>query len=327
MPYIPRSHYLTLHDALRRLLGPNTQLAAFVKAKKQFQCDMLVNSRQTDPETLYREGAAALGATGSKDSASGSGSSGGGSTANSAESSKRCLLKGTEMLARELQEVLGICDIIPHTRRIDVVFRDRSMIQLGLGADKADLPFVVDRGEDINQEPDWRRRNRLRISLGFDEELFLAECTRSINVAARVLEKSMYDYFQHSSMLDLNPKMAAAFEASGRDWHAVLPPLVYWQAHGYSLDQAYGCRHYQNAAATIEHNFAAYYGAFPMDNPFCPGEDLNTIEVVQWLCLARKTGALLTVGLDAASQEAAVKELTLSTRGVEGGAAEAAPKR
>lgn len=323
MSYIPRSHYLTLHDALRRLLGPQAQLAAFVKAKKPFQCDMLVNSARTDPEVLHRDGVT-LSSSSDASQLSDSGSnvkgtnSKGGAGSGSGENYTR---KGVSMFARDLQEVLGFCDVVPHTRRIDIAFRDHTMIQLALGADKADLPFPVEKGEDINQEPDWHKRNRLRISLGFDEELFLGACSRSINVAARVLEKSMYDYFCFSPMLAQNPEMAAAFEASGRDWHAVLPPVVYWQAHGYVLDQAYGCRHYQNASATIEHNFAEYYGVFPMDNPYCPGEDLNTIAVVRWLCEARKTGVPLTAGLDASQLEESTHELRM------GAAPEAARNR
>jgi hypothetical protein len=302
MSYVPRNHYLTLHDALRRLLGPKAHLAAFVKAKKPFQCDMLVNSVQTDPETLHRVGLTASSSTGATHSSSGS-----------SPSSTNYAKKGVGIFVRELQELLGFCDVIPHSRRVDVVFRDRTMLSLALGADKADLPYHLDSGADINQEPDWRLRNRLRISLGFDEELFLAACSRTVNVAARVVEKSMYDYFRFSSMLNINPKLAAAFEASGRDWHAVLPPVIYWKAHGYALDQAYSCRHYQAAAATIEHVFADYYGEFPFDNPYCTGEDLNTIEVVQWLCEARKTGSLLTVGLDAATIEATAAEIALTT--------------
>ncbi|KPA83641.1 hypothetical protein ABB37_01909 [Leptomonas pyrrhocoris] len=325
MSYIPRSHYLTLHDTLRRLLGPNAQLAAFVKAKKNFQCDMLVNCAQTDPETLYREGVAASSSADSERNTSSSSSSSADHDTGAA-SSINYSKKGVSLVARQLQELLGFCDVVPHTRRIDVAFRDRTVIQLALGAGKADLPFAVEKGEDINQEPDWRKRNRLRVSLGFDEELFLAACTRTINVAARTLEKSMYDYFRYSAMLQLFPAMAAAYEASGQDWRAVLPPIIYWKAHGYALEKAYGCRHYQNAAATVEHNFAEYYGVFPMDNPFCPGEDLNTIEVVRWLCEARKTGGLLTLGTEASLPEAATREAALSTPSFEAAPAEPTPQ-
>lgn len=314
MSYIPRSHYLTVHDALRKLLGPNAQLAAFVKAKKEFQCDMLVNSARTDPTAVARAGAAVEAAAGTSSRRTDMQD---GKASNDDALSERIAKRGVGVFARELQELLGFCDVIPHTRRIDIAFRDRTMLQLALGADKADLPFAVEKGEDINQEIDWRKRNRLRISLGFDEELFLGECTRSMNVAARVLEKSVYDYFRISPMLMLNPEMAAAYEASGRDWHAVLPPVLYWKVHGYSLDKAYGCRHYQNIAATVERNFAEYYGVFPMDNPYCPGEDLNTIEVVKWLCEARKTGSMLAMGLDAALLEEGTGVVTMASQGTD----------
>ncbi|KAG5486705.1 hypothetical protein LSCM1_07959 [Leishmania martiniquensis] len=270
MSYIPRSHYLFVHDALRKFLGTDAKLTAFVKAKRAFQCDMLVNDARTDPNELMRAGARRS-----------DGAVGGDAAAKA----------GVEEFAHELQAVLAICDVVPHTRRVDIVFRDRSLIQLALGAAKRDLPYALETGADINQEPDWRLRNRLRISLGYDEELFLAQCTRSTNVAARVVEKSIFDSARYSALIQTNAEMAEMYEASGQKWQAVLPPVTYWQAHCYALMQAYPCRHYQQIAATVEHNFAAYYGEFPMANPYCDGEDLNTIQVVKWLCEAFSAAA------------------------------------
>nr|CAJ2467218.1 unnamed protein product [Leishmania braziliensis] len=273
MSYIPRNHYLVVHDAIRRLLGPNAQLAAFVKAKHAFQCDMLVNDARTDPNELIRAGARCSGGGIGDDAAA---------------------RAGVAEFARGLQGVLGICDVVTHTRRVDVVFRDRSLIQLALGAAKSDLPYALNTGSDVNQEPDWRLRNRLRISLGYDEELFLAQCTRSVNVAARILEKCAFDSLRHSPMINTNPEMAAMYEASGQQWQAVLPPVTYWQVHCYALMKAYPCRHYQQIVATVEHNYAAYYGEFPMANPYCDGEDLNTIQVVRWLCEAFNAGVAMS---------------------------------
>ncbi|KAK7201484.1 hypothetical protein NESM_000211500 [Novymonas esmeraldas] len=291
MSRIPRNHYLVLHDALRRFLGPDAQLAAFVKAKHTFQCDMLVNHARTDPLELRRVG----GLRDSSSSSSSSSSSGTISTSISSVGEDRVDVAvskaGVVELARALQEQLGTCDVVPHTRRIDVVFRDRSVVQLALGAAARDLPFALESGADVNQEPDWRLRNRLRISLGFDEELFLSQCPRSVNVAARVLEKSMFDSAHHSALLSIVPAMVAMYEAHGRRLLAVLPPVSYWLAHCYALTQAYPCRTYQQIVATVEHNFARYYGEYPMLNPYCAGEDLNTIEVVQWLCEAHNAGA------------------------------------
>ncbi|KAG5511178.1 hypothetical protein JKF63_07120 [Porcisia hertigi] len=285
MSYIPRNHYLFVHDAVRKLLGPDAQLAAFVKGKHAFQCDMLVNHSRTDPNELMRVGAQSNGGEGIHNDAAAK--------------------AGVKEFARELQGRLGICDVIPHTRRVDIVFRDRSLIQMALGAAKGDLPHALESGEDVNHEPDWRLRNRLRISLGYDEELFLAQCTRSVNVAARILEKCAFDSIRHSALVSTNPEMAAMYEMRGRRWEAVLPPVTYWQAHCYSLMRAYPCRHYQQLAATVEHNFAAYYGEFPMTNPYCHGEDLNTIQVVRWLCEAFNAGAAMSTLTSAASTSVA----------------------
>ncbi|CAJ1986147.1 hypothetical protein conserved [Leishmania donovani] len=287
MPHIPRNHYLVVHDAIRKLLGPDAQLAAFVKAQHAFQCDMLVNDARTDPEELMRAGAR---------------HSGGGIGDDAAAKA------GVGEFARRLQGVLGICDVVPHTRRVDVIFRDRSLIQLALGAAKRDLPYALETGADVNQEPDWRLRNRLRISLGYDEELFLAQCTRSMNVAARILEKRAFDSARYSALMSTNAAMAAMYEASGQRWQAVLPPVTYWQAHCYSLMKAYPCRHYQQIVATVEHNYAAYYDEFPMTNPYCDGEDLNTIQVVKWLCEAFNAGAAVSQVTSAASSPATSNE-------------------
>lgn len=289
MAYVTRNHYLLLHDALRKVLGPSAQLAAFVKAKKPFQCDMLVNSVRTDPVTLLRDGAAAAAAAGSSSS----------STEKDPQKAEASMAReGVKVFARQLQEALGTCDVIAQTRRLDVVFRDRTMLQIALGPDKSDLPFKVTSGADINQERDWRQRNRLRVSLGFDEELFFADCSRSVNVAARKLEKLTYTRCRFSSILLLNPEMAAAFEARGRDWLAVTPPIAYWKVHCYTLDKAYGCRHFEDIAGTVQHNYAEYYGVYPLESPYCPGEDWNTITEAQWLCEAMKTGVLLRKSSD-----------------------------
>ncbi|KAG5487257.1 hypothetical protein LSCM4_07746 [Leishmania orientalis] len=302
MSYIPRSHYLIVHDALRKLLGPDAQLTAFVKAKRAFQCDMLVNDARTDPNELIRAGAQHSGGDACNDAAA---------------------KAGVEGFARALQELLGVCDVVPHTRRVDIVFRDRSLIQLALGAAKKDLPYALKTGADIDQEPDWRLRNRLRISLGYDEELFLAQCTRSVNVAARILEKCIFDAARYCALINTNAEMAAMYEASGQRWEAVLPPVTYWQAHCYALMEAYPCRHYQQIVATVEHNFALYYGEFPMTNPYCEGEDLNTIQVVKWLCEPFNAVAARAQVTSAASKMGHGVDWVLSPA-MEGGGAEAA---
>lgn len=106
MSYIPRNHYLHIHDALRKLIGPKADLAAFVSNQGAFQCNMLINSERTDPDYLQ-------GNTGS-----------------------------VEQFARELQGLLGICDVVPNKRRVDVIFRDRTCIQLALGAAKSSMGGV-----------------------------------------------------------------------------------------------------------------------------------------------------------------------------------------
>ncbi|KAH9586725.1 hypothetical protein LSM04_008136 [Trypanosoma melophagium] len=73
-----------------------------------------------------------------------------------------------------------------------------------------------------------------------------------------------------------------------REEREELPPVTYWQAHGYVLAREYHVEHHIALLGTIAHNFAKYYGEFPFDNPYCPGEDLNTLASVEKLCKAWK---------------------------------------
>lgn len=268
-----------IHDALRKLIGPKADLAAFVSNQGAFQCNMLINSERTDPDYLQ-------GNTGS-----------------------------VEQFARELQGLLGICDVVPNKRRVDVIFRDRTCIQLALGAAKSSMGGVTAPAH-INEVSDWHHRNRLRISLGYDEELFLKACNRFINIAARSMEKTVYNYLRYSPLLSQSAELAAMYEKANYDLQAVAPPLSYWLAHGYALSRAYHCRHYQDVYGTVMNNFARYYGEFPFDNPYCPGEDLNTIGVVQWVCEAWKSGGI-----------GSVDEIAVGTIGAEEGSDDIAERK
>lgn len=245
---IPRNHFLYVHDGLRSLLGKSesVQLSAFVKDKKPFQCDMVVNSPATDPDHL----------NGDRDNVS--------------------------LFIAQLQEVIPNCTIRAHQQRVDIIFRDHEMIRLALGAPRnwlADLKST----SDINAEPDWELRNRLRISLGFDEQLFTGNCSFGLNMASRTLEKYVYEYYKYSPLLGLLPDgdLLAKFQ---QDYRLVTPPVMYWQAHCYSLSQSFPIKHYEELQATVWRNFALYYKKYPFDNPFCAGEDLNTMACVELLC-------------------------------------------
>ncbi|CCW61106.1 unnamed protein product [Phytomonas sp. EM1] len=259
---LPRNYYLLTHDALRLFVGKEAELSAFVKNRKPFQCDMLINSSMTDP--LLAE-------------------------TNPNYVKEFCSL---------LQEKMGECSLNAFERRIEITFPDNEVLHLALGAPRKWLNGIQS-PEEINQEPDWRLRNRLRISLGFDEALFTSCCSLGLNIAARYMEKWAYDFYKNRKLLlySMKPEIFSKLDS---DRFAVLPPVTYWQAHGYVLQQNYPCGAYQQVYETVRHNFAKYYKVYPFSNPYCEGEDLNTMKVVMDLCSLSSPQPLTTdeVGME-----------------------------
>ncbi|RNF16041.1 uncharacterized protein Tco025E_05322 [Trypanosoma conorhini] len=242
---LPKKYYLLVHDAVRKVVGADAEIAAFVSSKGKFQCDMLVNAAATDPDLA--------------------GPAGAGGNAHVRD------------FALGLQRYLGSCDVVVRRRRLDVVFLDREVLQLALGAPRRAINNLRD-GAGINAEPEWTRRNRLRISLGYDEDLFRSACDAKMNIAARLMEKWVFDTYY-------DPAHCGSVD---QFLQTKCPPVSFWLAHGYDLASEYRFDHHVSLAGTISHNFAKYYGEFPFDNPYCPGEDLNTMASVQWLCRAWK---------------------------------------
>ncbi|KAG8349031.1 hypothetical protein ERJ75_000833200 [Trypanosoma vivax] len=294
---LPKKYYLIVHDALRKVLGVDAEISAFVSSLGTFQCHMLVNSSITDPDLATRYSASNVGPASVQNphckEALDNKKDGNGSISGHVGE-----------FAVKLQRYLGNCDIVVHRHRLDIVFMDREVLRLALGASRRVINNLT-HGSDINQEPDWTRRNRLRISLGYDEDLFTNVCDLSINLSARLLEKWAYDMHWKEDVV-VNDEASARLQRE-----RALPPVTYWQAHGYSLSSQYPCNHHVTLAGTIAQNFAKYYGEFPFDNPYCPGEDLNTIGCVGELCESWKqfpvrrfmTEVLLPMGNEPVTQK------------------------
>ncbi|CBH12687.1 hypothetical protein, conserved [Trypanosoma brucei gambiense DAL972] len=264
---LPKKYYLIVHDAIRKVLGNDAEISAFVTSQGKFQCHMLVNSTTTDPDLSNTV----------------TGNPVGGSAGNADKKGEVCGF--VKDFAARLQRCLGVCDIVACRRRLDIVFMDREVLRLALGAPRRAINNLRHPCE-INEEPDWTRRNRLRISLGFDEDLFIGVCDLKIALAARLMERWVYDKYCKGNVGKLKGESAKRLLWE-RQRH-LYPPVTYWQAHGYLLSQEYPCDHHITLVGTIAQNFAKYYGEFPLDNPYCPGEDLNTIGCVQELCRAWK---------------------------------------
>ncbi|RNF04715.1 hypothetical protein TraAM80_05049 [Trypanosoma rangeli] len=187
---LPRKYYFLVHDAVCKVVGVDVEIAAFVSSKGKFQCDMLVNASATDPELADRAG-------------------------------------GRNAYVRDfalgLQRYLGSCDVVVRRRRLDVVFLDREVLQLALGASRRTINNLQS-GESINAEPEWTHRNRLRIFLGYDEDLFRSACDLKMNIAARLMEKWVFDTYY-------DPARCGSVD---QFLQTECPPVSYWQAHGYT---------------------------------------------------------------------------------------------
>ncbi|CCW71215.1 unnamed protein product [Phytomonas sp. Hart1] len=243
---LPRNYYLLTHDALRLIAGNEAELSAFVKDRKAFQCDMLINSAMTDPLL--------------------------------AETNSNYVNEFSSMLQKKMVQ----CSLLPLERRIEITFPNQEVLHLALGAPRKWLNGIQS-PEEINQEPDWRLRNRLRISLGFDEALFTRFCPSMVNIAARYMENWTYQLYMNNKYLlhSYKPEITSKLDI---DSSAVLPPVSYWQAHGYVLLQNYPLENFRDVYYTVRHNFAKYYKIYPFNNPYCEGEDLNTMKVAMDLC-------------------------------------------
>ncbi|ORC85272.1 uncharacterized protein TM35_000361320 [Trypanosoma theileri] len=282
---LPKKYYLLVHDAIRKVLGTEAEISAFVKAKKLFQCDMLVNATATDPDLAEKSNQ-----TNNKNNNNNINNNNRKRNKNNNESAY------VREFAVGLQRYLGSCDVVVRRRRLDVVFLDREVLQIALGAPRRAINNLQS-AEEINNEPAWVKRNRLRISLGFDEELFTNACDFKINVAARMMEKWAFDaqvmkgdsnIFHTEGNIQQQQQQQQQEEEELNQLREELPPVTYWQAHGYVLTREYHVEHHVALLGTISQNFAKYYGEFPFDNPYCPGEDLNTLASVQTLCKAWK---------------------------------------
>lgn len=248
---LPRACYLTVHDALRRVFGAEAQISAFISQRHPFQCDMLVNARPTDPDVLRSSSGAGL------------------------------------ALAHAIQASMPpTCAVIAHAQHMAIRFTEQHTLCLGLGPDLRDVPGVHENPADINKESDWRRRPRLRIAQGYNEELFIRACAFELQKQAALLDDVARRAVQRRSYLAL-PPVAECYEANGCDVEAVSVPYVYWLVHMYLSQRALhpeGEVRYEALAGMVKSSYKRYFGVYPLENPFCPGEDLNTMSVAKWYC-------------------------------------------
>lgn len=310
---IPRNHYLLVHDALRKvcasssLVCPPPKLAAFVNQRHPFQCDMLINSQVTDPDNFQP---AIKGLSGPISSSSSSPTGASTCTRSSSPPSRKGGVKAYHAFLYALQKELGLCHVHagPHIARVDIRFADQSVIHLALGAALEDLPSVhfpdscspatpgtsikwsspdlqAAAAAAVNGEPSRLRRARLRVSLGgYDEALFIESISGIEKLAARKLCDWTHDYaLRTPTVWSTHPiTRVAPPSASARD--LLLPPHYYWLAHAKEAMSQFSSsvKNHMDLMRIIQSHFISVFDGLPLENPFFPGEDLNTLPEVQW---------------------------------------------
>lgn len=167
--------------------------------------------------------------------------------------------EATADFARRLQHNMPNVTCTPCKRRVDVVFqgtKEALSVQLG-------RPNV--KVEDINSLLEYEDRVPLRSSLGYDEERFAAQAPPLATWATALLEKWAFDNFTEDFQ----------------------PHRMYWLAHSYSIVETYPMLESPHAiAGGVRDKFWELYEKAPFDNPYCPGEDLNTMRKARNVCRA-----------------------------------------
>lgn len=310
---IPRNHYLLVHDALRKLCGsssaiaPSPKLAAFVRQRHPFQCDMLINSRATDPDNFQPQ----LEVPSSHPSSLLSSSSNTENTSHTVNSSNRKgRIEAYHSFLYALQRELGLCNILPgpHIARVDIQFADQSLIHLALGAALEDLPMGKLPGSEktstpgtsiawssqevraaaalaVNTEPSRLRRARLRVSLGgFDEALFIDSAPGMEKLTAQKLCEWTHDYVLRTPAVWSTHPTTRTAPTSTFSRDLLLPPYYFWLAHVMEAMNQYqsNVKNHMDLMRIVQSHFISVFDGLPLSNPFFPGEDLNTLPEVQW---------------------------------------------
>lgn len=163
----------------------------------------------------------------------------------------------TRNFAMKLQEVMPLAKLAAKKRRIDIEFEGTKLelsVQMG-------MPNVTI--EDVNAELEYEARIPLRSSLGFDEERFNDSAPPKATMAAVLLEKWAHDQFEPDFR----------------------PHPMYWLAHSYRMLEAFPhFDHHQLVYGGVRDKFWTLYEVAPFDNPFCDGEDMNTLRTARNLC-------------------------------------------
>lgn len=119
--------------------------------------------------------------------------------------------------------------------------------------------------DDVNNAPEYEERVPLRSSLGYDEERFMRSAPKMASLSAVLLEKWAVDNYPAD----------------------LCPPDMYWLVHSYRVMEAYPqYDHHQIIFGSVMDKFGMMFERYPLDNPFCPGEDLNTLRTARNLCRA-----------------------------------------
>jgi hypothetical protein len=164
----------------------------------------------------------------------------------------------THAIAEALQKHMSYVLLKPQRHCIDLEFPVNE-IQMSVQIGWKDVTI-----EEINSEPEYEDRVPLRTSFGYDEQRFMNSAPKLASLSAVLLEKW-------------------ALKNYGKE---MAPPAMYWLVHSYRVMEAYPAfDHHQIIFGSVADKFSELYGKYPLDNPFCPGEDLNTLRLARNICL------------------------------------------
>lgn len=312
---IPRNHYLLVHDALRKICAasvsvavptaapspPLPKLAAFVRQRHPFQCHMLVNSPLTDPDNFqptlpfhHRH----------------SSSSANFSNGSTRDRHGKGRLETYRSFLYALQRELGSCHVLPgpHIARVDIRFPDQSVIHLALGAALEDLSTVAFPAScspaksgynmpwsspelrsaavaAVNEELSRSQRARLRVSLGgYDEALFIQSASGIEKLTAQKLCEWTYQYVARAPAVWLTHPVTSSPPKSSLSRDLLLPPYYYWLAHAREAltHNKASVKNQMDLMRIVQSQFVSVFDELPLENPFFPGENLNSLPEVQW---------------------------------------------
>jgi hypothetical protein len=166
-----------------------------------------------------------------------------------------------KVFATQLQELAPDLTITPTNNRVTCFFRSGQFLTMTIGVPGVSV-------QTINETPTFAERTFLRACIGYDEDFFL-NATDKIDRATAI---AVTDWASRS--------VRARTE--------ILPPPLYWLSHIFHVRKGLVDPPHDPTfviQGTIAEFAPRMFGQYPLEAPFCEGEDLNTTTIAKQFCL------------------------------------------